>query len=306
MLEEDKKFPIIDIFGKKIKVKGYYCNQDDSNNGNSIIKNTPSLGLYVNINNICNAKCKFCNVHKNQLDINFDLEKFENVIQYLIKNKIIHKVAITGGETFLSFELINNIIDIIYKYSNHLMVTINTNGTFANKILELHHLNDLYAVLLSRHHYDDKINTEIFGCKTTTKELLIELNKKLPERLLRFKCTLMKGYIDNLEEVEKYLEFASEIGIKNVGFSVLRPENDFCKKNLVESMNYENISNVMHVYSHSDGDYCRCNNYIYTSKNFNSIGFYDRTVKKVNEEYCFQLLYNNNNLYAGFGKEMII
>ena len=303
---EDEKYPIIDIFGKKIKIKGYFCAQEDCEECGIAYKRTPMLGLYVNINNICNAKCKFCNVHLNQSDINFDLEKFEKVFKELIDKKIIHKVAITGGETLLSFETINHILDIIYQYTDKLLVTINTNGSYASKIIDLHHLEKLFAILLSRHHYDDAINAEIFGCKTTTREELISLNKNLPEGLLRFKCSLIKGYIDNLDEIEKYLEFASEVGVKNVGFSILRPENDFCKENKVEIKNYTDNPNIIHVYSHCDGEYCKCNNYIYTAKNLKTVGLYDRSVNKVNNEYCYQLLYDNNNLYEGFGKEKII
>ena len=306
MLEDNEKYPIIDIFGKQIKIKGYFCAQEDCEDCRVAYKRTPMLGLYVNINQICNAKCKFCNVHENQTDIKFDLEKFEKVFKELVDKKIIHKVAITGGETFLSFETINRILDIIYKYTDNLLVTINTNGSYANKIKELHHLDKLFAILLSRHHYDDSINEEIFSCKTVSKEELIDLNKRLPEGLLRLKCNLINGYIDNLDEVKKYLEMASEIGAKNVGFAVLRPENDFCKENKVIIKNFADIPGVIHVYSHSDGDYCECNNYIYTAQNFNSVGLYDRSVKKVNEAYCYQLLHNENNLYAGFGKEKII
>lgn len=270
-----------------------------------IYKKSPMLALYVNINNICNAKCKFCNVHKNMENIEFDLKKFEDVFKELVENNIIHKVAITGGETFLSFDIMNKLLDIIYKYSSKLMVTINTNGTFINKIKEIHHIEDLFGILVSRHHYLDDKNNEIFGCKTATKEELIKINKKLPERLLRLKCTLIKGYIDNIDEVKEYLEMASEIGIKNVGFAVLRAENEFCIEKKVQ-IDFASDPEMLHVYSHCDGEYCRCNNYIYTAKNFKTVGLYDRSINKVNDKYCYQLLYNKNGLYAGFGKEKII
>ena len=29
MLEENEKYPMIDIFGKQIKIKGYFCAQED-------------------------------------------------------------------------------------------------------------------------------------------------------------------------------------------------------------------------------------------------------------------------------------
>ncbi len=304
-MKDNLKYPIINILGKDIKIKGYYCPQDCDSKCNVALKESPMLGLYVNINKICNAKCEFCNVHKNMKNIDFDLNKFENVFKQLVKDNIIHKVAITGGETFLSFDIINGILDIVYKYSNDLLVTINTNGTFIDKIKDIHHLEKLYGILLSRHHYLDSVNNEIFGCKTATLEELKKLNKTLPEGLLRLKCTLIKGYIDNIDEAKKYLEMASQIGAKNVGFAVLRPENEFCKEKKVQ-IDFSKDPEILHVYSHYDGEYCRCNNYIYTAKNFKSVGLYDRKIGKVNSDYCFQLLYNENNLYAGFGKEKII
>lgn len=307
MLDNNELFPKIDLFGKTIKLKGFYCPTEKREICKYDCKDKAQIGLYINVNNICNADCKFCNIHNLQsANLLFDLVKFEKIFKELVERNILNRVAITGGEPFLSFDIVNQILDIIYKYTDNLIVTINTNATYIDKIKELNHLNKILGVNISRHHYDDKLNDEIFSCKTATKEQLIELSKFVPSNIIRLKCNLVKGYIDNIDEMKKYLEFASDIGAYTVGFVTLREENEFCINNKVEVKDFGQDKDILHISSNYDRDYCQCNNYVYRSKNLKFIEVFDRYIQKKNNDYCFQLVYSNNELLAGFGKDKII
>ena len=307
MLDHKELFPEIDLFGKTIKLKGFYCPTEKRKICKYDCKDKAQIGLYINVNNICNADCKFCNIHNLQsANLLFDLVKFEDIFKELVEREILNRVAITGGEPFLSFDIINQILNIIYKYTNNLIVTINTNATYIDKIKELNHLDKILGVNISRHHYDDKLNDEIFSCKTATKEKLIEISKSVPSNILRLKCNLVKGYIDNIDEMKKYLEFASDIGAYTVGFVTLREENEFCVNNKVEIKDFGQDKDILHISSNYDRDYCQCNNYVYRSKDLKFIEIFDRSIQKKNDDYCFQLVYRNNELLTGFGKEKII
>ena len=302
----EELFPEVVLFGKKIKLKGFYCTTEQRKLCKYDCKSKAQVGLYINVNNICNASCKFCNIHNFQSTDSFDLNKFEKIFKELVEKDVLNRVAITGGEPFLSFDVVNQILDIIYKYTDELTVTINTNATRIDKVRELHHLNKILGVNISRHHYDDELNNEIFSCKTATKQELIDLSKDVPKHIMRLKCNLVKGYIDNIEEMKKYLEFASDIGAYTVGFVTLREENEFCVNNKVEIRDLGKDEDVFQYSSFYDRDYCQCNNYIYRSKDMKFIEVFDRYIKKKTDDYCFQLVFNNNELLAGFGKEKII
>ena len=70
-------------------------------------------------------------------------------------------MSITGGEPLLSKEIFK-ILDIIDNY-NFQMVTINTNATLLNASAEELAKHNIYGINISRHHYDEEKNNEIFG-----------------------------------------------------------------------------------------------------------------------------------------------
>lgn len=307
MLGKNVLFPSVELFGETVKFKGYYCTEKIREICKDDCKEQLQVGLYINIDNICNADCKFCNIHNLQSNnIQFDLEKFENVYKELVNKDLLNRVAITGGEPFLKFELVNEVLDIIYKYSDNLIVTINTNATQHYKILELHHLDKIEGVNISRHHFDDELNNEIFACDTATKQELSEISSKVPPNIMRLKCNLIKGYVDRIDKMKQYLEFASDINALTVGFVTLREENDYCKEHKVEIRDLKKDKDVLKVEGNFDREYCECSNYIYRSNSLKFINVFDRHIKKSTTNYCFQLLYSNNELLTGFGKEKIV
>lgn len=44
---------------------------------------------------------------------------------------------------------------------------------------------------------------------------------------IQFRCNLINGYIDSRDEVFKYLDWANELGINDVGLVSLMPVNDY-------------------------------------------------------------------------------
>ena len=60
-------------------------------------------------------------------------------------------------------------------------------------------------IQLSRHHYDDVINDEIFKCKTPTiEDIKAVVDLQTHPHQIQFRCNLIKGYVDSKEEVFKF------------------------------------------------------------------------------------------------------
>ena len=296
----------IEIFGEKIRIKNYLC----SSNPNKIKRQNAKLNLYIKINDACNAKCEFCSNRDMQDMGNINLEKLEYVLDYLNKRNLLNRISITGGEPMLKLDLLNKVANLIFKVIPNAMVTINTNGFNLRRVVNLDSINKIEGIHISRHHYEDELNKQIFKMDVATKEdIEYVMSNVTNKKLLRLNCLLIKDYIDKPEEVEKYLEFASELGIFRVGFVSLMKVNGYCKENYINfnSVFKKEIMNPKTIAHFYDMNICECINGVYISKKGKFVEWYARMTKELNCEYSRQFVYTSDNkLTTGFGKAIII
>ena len=307
MLTIDNKLQKINIFGSDILIKAYICTNEERKICSGDCVSNPRISLYININDICNAKCKFCNVHLTPTISNIDYGKLETVVNELYNKNILNWIALTGGETFLDMEVINKILDVIYGIDPNIIVSINTNGTLLDRIEQIEALNLVDAFHISRQHYDTDINNQIFGMPTATKEQLLQVREKLSFEQMRFNCNMIRGYIDNPEDARKYLEFSGEIGVFKTAFVSLMELNEFCKSSYVDFTELDLIKSSFVTRELYDEDYCECKNMIYISDSGKPVDYYyRRSIKNKTADYCKQLVYTaDNKLLSGFGKNQI-
>jgi len=301
-----KDYEVIKLFGKDINIRNYLCseNPDDYKLGHL------KVNLYIKVNDVCNARCKFCSNNNIKDNGKLNLEKLRVIIKYLNGLNILNKISITGGEPLLDINLLNDVLNLIYSLNPTAMVTINTNGYNLKNILKLDSLEKILGIHISRHHYDDIINDEIFGTKMVTNNEILEISKQIKnKKLLRLNCMLMKNSICNIEEVKKYLEKASEIGIYKVGFVSLMKVNKFCEDNFIHFNEVFNdkdktICTTNHFYGKN---ICECINGIYAISKGKSIEYYARITNETKCNYLMQFVYTTDNrLTTGFGEETII
>ena len=299
-------FEEIELLGKKIKIKNYNC----SINKDIFQREKIKLNLYIKINDECNAQCLYCSNHNMKNNGKLDIEKLTFLLKELKKQDLINRISITGGEPMLNFELLNNVINSVFEVIPNAFLTINTNGFNLKNILNLDEIDKIEGVHISRHHYDDVKNNEIFGIKVAgyndIKKVMEMLSNK---RLIRLNCLLLKGNIDNIDEVNKYLEFASLLDVFRVGFVSLMKVSDYCKENFIDFNNVFNKdcinTNILRHYY--DQNICECINGAYISDEGKIIEYYARMTKELNCDYARQLVYTSDNkLTLGFGKEIII
>lgn len=242
------KFKIRDI---DYEIKPYVCSPNTE------------FPFYINITNLCNAKCDFCCNGFNKDYRKLDLVFLKEILD-IVASKV-SRISISGGETMINSEELYNLLRLVNGYGRR--ITINTNGSFLLKNVDmLNQFRNVESIQLSRHHYDDQKNNEIFKIETLLFDDIKRINLYSD---LRINCLLIDGYIDSLNEVKKYLDIlAAETKIFQVGFISMMPVNEFTNDKFVD---YRNIISDIGcefevVETMFDGDRCSCANYFYNSK----------------------------------------
>lgn len=289
----------LEIKGKEYEIKPFLCNKNDQ------------FPFYINITNACNAKCEFCaNAGKDPKEINY--KELKEILDQ-IHDKI-NRFSISGGETMLDPKRIKKVLDILDPYD--VKITINTNGKFLKENVELlNKYKNIESIQLSRHHYDDKINNEIFKIETLPLKEIKDIKLKTK---LNINCLLIKGYMDSLEKIYEYLEILSkETDVMDVGFISMMDVNQFTKDNFIDYHdvlkdleNYDHVifngtnfylkSDTIEAGLYNDGKRCSCANYIYVAKNKKAIHFYFRYTKQYGHCGKRSLFYDCNGLSEGY------
>lgn len=291
----------VELFNKKIPLRTHNCRYYDYEP--TPIK-TPFINIYVRFKG-CNANCKFCEYADSASK--FNSNKYLEILNE-VKSKIkVKKFALTGGEPTLNWDEFKEVIYLTRSIFPDTVIVLNTNGYNLNKLKNDEIIKEIGSLSLSRHHYSDKVNDQIFGSKTPTKKELRNFVSDIDNKyLLNLTCNLIKGYIDNKKEVYKYLEFVSSIGARTAGLVSLMPINEYCKTNLIDFDSLDLISKRFNLTKiHSYENYCKCFNYVYIPKNTTDVinVYYKNTYNPYDIEV--NLLYDGENLMSGFTENII-
>ncbi len=298
-------YELIRLFGQDVKIKNYLCGQDP----NLCYQDHVTLNLYVKINDACNGNCEFCSNRGLRDDGKLDLEKLRSTLIYLHDKGILNRISVTGGEPLLNPKLLNDTLNLIFSVDKQALVTFNTNGCNLSQVLDFDAIDKVEGIHISRHHYDDDKNRGIFGCDVATYDDIESImNKSKNKKLLRLNCLLMKDYIDSPDEIRKYLEHASDLGVFRVGFVSLMKVNDYCRNHFVDFNDvFDTIPNSKNVSHHYDKNICECLNGVYVSDSGKFMEYYARMSKDAECDYARQLVYTSDNrLTTGFGKASLI
>ena len=287
----------MELFGKEISLRTHYCQLFD--NEIEEVKE-PYINLYVRFKG-CNANCEFCEFQNDAAF--FDELKFATILNQLKDKVRIKKIAFTGGEPTLDYKKFRKVVDIAEQFTPDSFFVLNSNGYRLNKVLT----DDIRIdnISLSRHHYVDKINNEILGFNSMSANEIKKWNQKIPD-LIHLSCNLIKGYIDTRERAYTYLDKASSIGAKSVGFVSLMPINQYCKDNFIDfrDMNLESDRfNLTKQLKYKD--MCICHNYFYLPKTKADMVFvYTKNTYKP-YDITTSLVFDGRNLKQGYGNDII-
>lgn len=258
------------------------------------------IALYVVLTRKCNVNCKFCEYHSGKSDIN--IEEFSKTLEWLLSFCNITTVHFTGGEPTLELDKLKQLCKMIKQKDRLITTSVNTNGT---KLDELEDIEELDNIALSRHAIDDNDNREIF--RSNLVPTTDDIRNFKDKHKIHLSCNLINGYVDSEEKILQYLEFASTLGINDVGIVSLMSINNFCKQHfvdfsklgiketeqLVKTKCFKNINE-------KTGELCcKCENYLYRASNKNLVSIYHRYAIK-NNEIADYLVYEGDTIRQGF------
>ena len=257
----------VKVLCKELKLKNYVCSSDGIH-----YKQKPEdiqLQLSICPTSFCGASCPFCIAKNTKQKQYVDLGKLEECLKRLRDENLVRGVSFTGGEPFTEIKLLNDIINLVFKtFGNSTEISVTTNGTNLHRMHEIEMLSYLDALHISRHHYDDQINAELFGIRVPTKEELSEILHSVSYKdLFVLNCMLLKDYIGTQDDVHKFLDFAIEVGAGKVAFMACSPINDFARE---QTMDYTTVlkandPSLLFTRGFQDFDLCRCQDGVYAS-----------------------------------------
>ena len=296
----------INLFGHDIIVRDTLCSTNPSK---SMIVN-PSLRLYIKLTDACNADCMFCANRESRDFGNIDFKKLEYVIRYLLDRGLLHGISITGGEPMMNPDRMNELLNLIYSIEPSLEVAISTNGYNLREFLNMEHVNKLESIHISRHHYDDEVNYEIFGSRNvaSTEDIIVLQEGLDDKRIININTLVMKDYIEDLRSIKKMLDYVGDVGVYKNGFVSLMKCNQYSREHFI---NFNDIFSRLdesfylghHFYNR---EYCECVDGVYLTDNDKMVEFYARMVKDCECPYTTQLVYTSDNkVTAGFGKKLL-
>lgn len=255
----------MELFGKEVNLKAHYC---ALNGSKPSPVERPYVNLYVRIQDVCQAKCKFC-TFTNMGTPKFNVHKFYYIISEMAKKLEIRKISFTGGEPTTDVNLLGEAVDMVKKVDKGIFTVVNTNGL---------HLSDCGGIpvnswAVSRHHEDDAGNREIMG---TTQVPGIEALSKLPFKSnIHLSCNLIKYYTDTASDVTNYMDHAAKAGIFDVGFVSLMPVNEYAKSNFIDFkdilVELKKNPDVCVNQNWDNGGKCHCANFLYLPKSRNGV-----------------------------------
>ncbi|MDO4755060.1 MAG: radical SAM protein [Parabacteroides sp.] len=287
------------IANTKLKIKDYFCASDRRG---AIPNPNPRLWLYVNLTNMCPAKCPFCVNPYARKEEGFDLKKFRYTLEYILPN--VSGISITGGEPTMDIGLLDDVVEVISDVVDEFIeIDLVTNGMFMDKLIGLPNIDRFTTIHISRHMVNDEANRKVFGVNVPTeKELsdyLLQLND--PGAVV-FNCVLRQDGVNDIDSVKEYLEMAARIGVNNTSFIGMFPANLYCESNYVSpgSIDFRGDGKFRIINSQHDYEYCNCLSGDYLSEH-GYTRFYCRWPGQKCQNYCRQLVYDSDNrLLDGF------
>jgi len=291
----------VEIFGREIPLRTHYCHIFGREND---VVDEPYVNLYVR-SKFCNAKCKFCTFASDAS--NYNESRFIEVLKEISSKIKIKKIAITGGEPTLYWDKFTSAVNLAKQYSPDSILTMNTDGFRLKQLFE-DPISKLFTnIHISRHHFDDNINNEIFDTTTPSAEELKWAQSTTENKFqIQLSCNLIKDKIDTKEKMYQYMEWTNSLEINAIGFVSLMPVNQYSRENYI-GFNMHNLINdrfnVTKEWSYKDS--CECTNYIYIPEDIRElIRVYHKNTYApfdMNET----IIFDGENVKLGFDGEII-
>lgn len=229
----------------------------------------------------CNGKCNFCFWNKSKTCNNY-ISRLKETLNNLPSQ--FYQLSLTGGEPTISpyFKKILEIID--NKKFKHIVLT--TNGT---NILEHINIikNKIKYINISRHHYDDTINSNIFKTDTipNKEELKIICNELKKNKIDITLSAVLTENLNNKNDIDNFILFAKEMRVNSVFFRKQHGDN-------IDKTNVEKVYSNYPYINESNCPVCRSDKQLIE----NVFVTWKASKKEPSNElgYIYELVFNEN------------
>lgn len=192
--------------------------------------------LDVKITNICNGCCSFC-IEKNGYNPSTEQTAIQLATK-TISQKDYSNVLILGGEPLMYHDLLQY-LSLIRPFKKNIYLT--TNGSLLKEPdIDVAKLGDLLDGLnISIHHFTESENDKVFrgnskqapSGKSNIKIRFDQLKTsiaKLKEHNcpVRINCNLVKGFIENKDDIDQMIKLAENLGANEIRFTELQNNVD--------------------------------------------------------------------------------
>ena len=169
----------------------------------------------------CNGKCPWC-IEKHGYHPKYKAS-VETILSRILETGK-DNIIMLGGEPTL-YPKLRFLIDALSNTGKNVYIT--TNGSMLSVKFIENVLRGIRGVNISIHDYDLWKNAVITGIRLREDFLKPAIRKlSLSSAIVRFNCNIIKGYIDNEQEILKYLAFAKDMGANSIRFAELKNDDD--------------------------------------------------------------------------------
>ena len=258
-----------------------------------------NINIYVDLSSKCNANCAFCinrvNFKRKDVPDDFYVSNFYKSIKAV--RFLDPSIQIVGGEPTLNPDRLYALADLISDLNLRKPV-LGTNGfQLCNDNLIQRIAPTFQHINISRHHYSDEMRNRVMGFKNpldNDKLSFLVKNKDFGHKI-RLNCCLLSGYIDSFEKVINYLNWAVEMGLRNICFSTLSvlPDDYIYDPGLVDNVKLQEV------------DFNGLMNEVTSDPNFSFVKFhsgshcmYEVWNYTIGQDSCVVVFSTSNNYYA--------
>lgn len=193
------------------------------------------------IYNECSARCRFCSERLNRPRKSCTTDmihaedytvKLEHILRVLSDNRLF--LSISGMEPLESPEFLEQVLKTFSRFEGmggqitekviytNLSAAAREPGTVA-QLLQKYHISRIET---SRHHYDDEVNNRIMRFRSDQpvagndyyRSAVEGISNLLPVKLA---CVLQKEGIGSVTDVERYIDWAAAMGVRDITFREL-------------------------------------------------------------------------------------
>lgn len=182
--------------------------------------NDSVFNIVISNANKCNARCPYC-ISKQTPEVCNNYDKFnyarlQNAIQYAVRAEMLTCKLTGKGDPLCNMSILQFVLNFVQ--SKFPIIEVQTNGIALDKdIIQILANEGVTVVAISCVHWDRDSNSQLYNTRYEDLKYIISLLHDAGLSV-RLSCTLIKGFIDDHFQIDKFLEHFKDDNIEQFSF----------------------------------------------------------------------------------------